>query len=89
MDTALPSGRTPTAASHPGLQDRQQPAGFEPVVDDIRIAEFLGFSIKTIQRMCRNAELPGFKIGKSWFFRVSEFNNWLRLQSESRIARAV
>jgi excisionase family DNA binding protein len=59
------------------------PAGtFERLLDSDEAAALLGIHKKTLQRMARNGEVPGFQIGDLWRFRASTLNDWLT----SRIA---
>jgi excisionase family DNA binding protein len=37
-----------------------------------------GINIKALQRMARNKEIPAHKIGRYWFFRTSELDQWLQ-----------
>lgn len=55
---------------------------FEPVLDSEEAAALLHIHPKTLQRLARNGEIPGFRIGKLWGFRASALNQWL----ESRLA---
>jgi len=53
-----------------------QPA-FEPVLDSEEAAALLHIHPKTLQRLARNGQIPGFRIGKLWGFRASVLNQWL------------
>jgi excisionase family DNA binding protein len=58
---------------------------FEPLLDARQAATLLGgLHVKTVQRMARRGELPGYQIGKFWFFRASELSQWLMLHSSSQ-----
>jgi excisionase family DNA binding protein len=58
---------------------------FEPVLSDVEAAQFLGgLHPKTVQRMARRGELPGYRIGRYWRFRASELSAWLVLHSTSQ-----
>jgi len=58
---------------------------FEPLLDARQAATLLGgLHVKTVQRMARRGELPGYQIGKFWFFRASELSEWLMLHSSSQ-----
>jgi len=63
---------------HPdsSLANQAQPA-FEPVLDSEEAAALLRIHPKTLQRMARHGEIPGFRIGKLWAFRASALNQWL------------
>ena len=61
-----------------------EPAGFEatttaePVIDSEEAAKFLNINPKTLQKMARNREVPAYRIGKLWKFRISDLDGWLR-----------
>ena len=50
----------------------------EPVVDSEEAARFLKINSKTLQRMARNGDVAGYRIGKLWKFRISDLDAWLR-----------
>jgi excisionase family DNA binding protein len=51
---------------------------FEPLLNDEAAARLLGgLHVKTLQRMARKGEIPAHKIGRYWFFRLSEIEAWL------------
>ena len=50
----------------------------EPVVDSEEAARFLNVDPKTLQKMARSGEVPGYRIGKLWRFRISDLDAWLR-----------
>ena len=50
---------------------------FERLLDSDEAASLLGIHKKTLQRMARNGEIPGFQIGDLWRFRASVLNEWL------------
>jgi excisionase family DNA binding protein len=50
---------------------------FEPILDSAEAAALLHIHPKTLQRLARNGEIPGFRIGKLWGFRASVLNRWL------------
>ena len=50
---------------------------FEPVLDSEEAAALLHIHPKTLQRLARSGEIPGFRIGKLWGFRASVLNEWL------------
>ena len=50
----------------------------EPVIDSEEAAKFLNINPKTLQKMARNAEVPAYRIGKLWKFRISDLDVWLR-----------
>jgi excisionase family DNA binding protein len=52
-------------------------ANFEQLLDSEEAAALLGIHKKTLQRMARNGQVPGFQIGDLWRFRASSLNEWL------------
>lgn len=50
----------------------------EPLLNDKEAAEFLGgLHPKSIQRMARRGEIPHYRVGKYYRYRLSELNQWL------------
>ena len=62
---------------------------FEPLLDDEQAAELLGVHPKTLQRLARGGQIPAYRIGRFWRYRVSELDAWLRsgIQSPRQSAR--
>ena len=64
-------------------RDHQMPNGsadvgqFEPLLKSEEAAALLKIHPKTLQRMARNGENTGIRIGKLWRFRASELNHGL------------
>jgi excisionase family DNA binding protein len=56
---------------------------FEKVLDSREAAALLGIHPKTLQRLARSRKVPAIRIGKSWAFRASALDNWLRTQLAS------
>jgi len=56
---------------------------FEPVLDTREAAALLGIHPKTLQRLARSGKVPSVRIGKSWGFRASALDSWLRSQLAS------
>jgi excisionase family DNA binding protein len=53
-------------------------AAVEPVIDSEEAATFLNINPKTLQKMARKGEVPAYRIGKLWKFRISDLDEWLR-----------
>jgi excisionase family DNA binding protein len=51
---------------------------FEPLLNSNEAADLLGIHPKTLQRMARQGEVVGIRIGRLWRFRASELNEWLQ-----------
>ena len=51
----------------------------EPFLDCIRAAAVLGgLHPKTVERWARQGRIPAYRYSKSWRFRVSELEVWMR-----------
>jgi excisionase family DNA binding protein len=49
----------------------------QPILDSEEAAALLKIHPKTLQRMARAGEIPGFQIGKLWRFRTAKLHEWL------------
>lgn len=68
----------PTAErNHAAQHQFPAPGHFERLLDSDEAADLLGIHKKTLQRMARTGEVPGFQIGDLWRFRASTLNEWL------------
>jgi excisionase family DNA binding protein len=65
-------------ASNSAVVGFEPTATLEPVVDSEEAARFLNINPKTLQKMARNGDVPGYRIGKLWKFRISDLDGWLR-----------
>jgi len=50
---------------------------FEPLLDLHEAASVLGMHWKTLEGKARDRQVPAFKVGKRWRFRLSSLNVWL------------
>ena len=50
---------------------------FEPLLVLHEAASVLGMHWKTLEGKARHKEVPAFKVGKRWRFRLSALNVWL------------
>jgi len=57
---------------------------FEPLLNDEEAAALLGIHPKTLQRMARKGEIPAYRVRRSWKYRASELDNWLRSRAHSQ-----
>jgi excisionase family DNA binding protein len=62
-----PEGRIPPSSAAPQ----------QPILDSEEAAALLKIHPKTLQRMARSGEIPGFQIGKLWRFRAAKLHEWL------------
>jgi excisionase family DNA binding protein len=58
-------------------EPRMQAKAFEPLLDLHEAASILGMHWKTLEGKARQREVPAFKVGKRWRFRLSSLNSWL------------
>jgi excisionase family DNA binding protein len=56
---------------------KSSPIPFEPLLDLHEAASMLGMHWKTLEGKARQHEVPAFKVGKRWRFRLSSLNTWL------------
>ncbi|MFK5949641.1 MAG: helix-turn-helix domain-containing protein [Methylococcales bacterium] len=47
------------------------------------VADYLKVNECTIYRLATNGELPAFRVGASWRFRLNEIDKWISTQSRS------
>jgi len=56
--------------------------------DDIltvkEVAAYLKLTEKTAYRLAAEGKLPGFKIGGSWRFKISDIKEWIEKQKASQ-----
>lgn len=45
------------------------------------LSAYLNMKEKTIYKLAAEGTLPGFKLGGSWRFRLSEIEAWIKAQS--------
>jgi excisionase family DNA binding protein len=50
----------------------------EPVWNCTEAARFLRLHPKTVERMARQGQIPGCRLGRRWFFRPSDLDALLR-----------
>ena len=55
----------------------------EPLVASQEAASFLAIHPKTLQKMARGKNVPAYRIGDTWRFRLSELDRWLERQLHS------
>jgi excisionase family DNA binding protein len=80
----LSGGRKPVASVRHPVTARafsgfpgQPAAAFEPLLDLHEASAILGMHWKTLEAKARGHEVPAFKVGKRWRFRLSSLNSWL------------
>ena len=44
------------------------------------VAEYLKLTEKTAYRLAADKKLPGFKVGGSWRFKMSDIEQWIEVQ---------
>lgn len=80
----LSGGRKPVASVRHSVTARAFSASpapsvtaFEPLLDLHEASAVLGMHWKTLEAKARGHEVPAFKVGKRWRFRLSSLNSWL------------
>ncbi len=71
------SVRYPIAARRVSTPAPQRTTDFEPLLDLQEASAILGMHWKTLEAKARGREVPAFKVGKRWRFRLSSLNSWL------------
>ena len=79
------TARKPVASVRPGVTARHSltalgsdgSPSFEPLLDLREASAVLGMHWKTLEAKARGHEVPAFKVGKRWRFRLSSLNSWL------------
>ena len=51
------------------------------------VAEYLNVDPKTVYRMVKRGNLPGFKVGGSWRFQKDDIDGWIAKQKEAAAQR--
>jgi excisionase family DNA binding protein len=46
------------------------------------VADYLKVNERTIYRLATSGELPAFRVGASWRFRLNEIDKWISTQSQ-------
>jgi excisionase family DNA binding protein len=49
------------------------------------LAKLLPLKLSTLRRMCRQQQIPCYKIGGIYFFRQTEIEDWLRSRQQKVI----
>lgn len=71
------SVRQPITARRFSSSPVQPSNAFEPLLDLHEASAILGMHWKTLEAKARGHEVPAFKVGKRWRFRLSSLNSWL------------
>ena len=45
------------------------------------ICQYLGASRDTIKKLIRTKNMPAYKIDRLWKFKISEIDNWMRINN--------
>ncbi len=46
------------------------------------VAQYLKVNERTIYRLATKGEIPAFRVGNSWRFKINEIENWMSEQSQ-------
>ena len=57
----------------------------EALINDSEAAQFFGVHPKTVQRRARRGDLPHYRVGKYYRYKMSDLNDWLMLHSFGQI----
>ena len=49
------------------------------------VGAIMGIHQKTVERLCRSGELPGFRIGRYWRFRRLDFEKYVDVLAEATV----
>lgn len=47
------------------------------------VAEYLNVDEKTVYRLAKRGDLPGFKVAGAWRFKRSDLDGWIDLQKKA------
>jgi len=67
----------------PGLASTDGITHPDQVWDCQQAARFLRIHPKTVKRLARGGQLPGFRIGNRWRFRSSDLDDWAHSELSS------
>lgn len=84
--THISTRRIPDSPRAHGLRvsaDSPPASEFEPLLDVVRAAELLKMHPKTLQRLTRTSNLPAYRVGRFWRYRLSDLEMWLRSSANS------
>jgi excisionase family DNA binding protein len=72
------------------MQTSSQPSTqiFEPLLDLKQAAKLLKLHPDTLKKKAQRREIPGVKIGRSWRFRASRLDAWVRFRLTAGTAQA-
>lgn len=57
----------------------------ESIITIKKLALFLKLNEKTTYRLVSKGVIPGFKVGGSWRFRLSEINKWIKENEDKKV----
>lgn len=53
-----------------------------PVLAVKEVAEYLSVDEKTVYRLAKRGELPGFKVAGTWRFKRADIDEWIERQKQ-------
>jgi excisionase family DNA binding protein len=59
------------------MKQNEQPSVHSEIRTVSEMAAYFGRNPETIKRQAHNGKLPGFKLGKTWFFRMCDIDNMI------------
>jgi excisionase family DNA binding protein len=54
------------------------PQTFERLLTDREAGALLGLHAKTVQKLARTGELPAYRLGRYWRYRLSDLEAWVK-----------
>lgn len=52
------------------------------------VARYLNVNEKTVYRLAKRGDLPGFKVAGAWRFKRSDLDSWINLQKKAAQTKA-
>lgn len=59
----------------------------EQVMTVKEVADYLKVNERTVYRMAAAGSMPGFKVGASWRFKLTEIEQWIKEQHNNSAAK--
>ena len=66
-----------TETEKPKTPKEHQPEEERRILTVRELAEFLQVDVSTIYRLVWTKELPAFRVGRDWRFKLDEIENWM------------
>jgi excisionase family DNA binding protein len=63
---------------------RRTPVVREEILTLQDVADLLKVGLKTAYTMAQQGDLPGFKVGQQWRFKLGDINGWIEAQKAAQ-----